>query len=71
MNKQSYKELRRQCRIAARMTEELYIDLVIYGSSFQLRNECGIFNIPPNEILRDEKGEIHIIIGDKVERVVK
>lgn len=70
MTKHQYKEIRRMWRIATRMSEELVVDQVIYGTSFQLQNDCGIFNIPPSEILRDGDG-IYIIVGDKVERVVK
>lgn len=68
MNKQTYKETRRRLRIARRMSDELIRDEVIFGQSFQLKNECGIFNIPPNEILRDGEN-IYILIGDKVERI--
>ena len=56
MTKLQYKELRRQYRIALRMSEELIRDQLIYGTSFQLKDDCGIFNIPPDEmILKDGK----------------
>ena len=54
MNKHQYKELRRQYRIVHRLAEELVIDHMIYGTSFQIQDDCGIFNIPPNEIVFED-----------------
>ena len=56
MNKQTYKECRRIRRIALRLAEELWLDQMIYETSFQLQDDCGIFNIPPEEtVIKDGK----------------
>ena len=58
MTKTQYKEFRRFQRISRRMSEELWLDITIYGTSFQYIGDCGIFNIPPFEISIDEDGKL-------------
>lgn len=56
MTKAQWKKFHRQRRIFARLAEEQLTDMIIYGSSCQLVNEYGIFNIPPQEVfMKDGK----------------
>lgn len=50
MTKTQWKQTHRQYRIARMLAHEQMLDQLIYGSSFQLVNEYGIFNIPPQEV---------------------
>jgi hypothetical protein len=54
MTKRVWKEHYRMYRIFRRMAEEQCIDLILYGSAFQLHSDYGIFNIPPQDVYYNE-----------------
>lgn len=59
MTRDQWKQFYRIYRIMRVMAEELSVDTLIYGTSFQLRNEFGIFNVPPEEVSMKD-GEVFI-----------
>jgi hypothetical protein len=51
MTKAEYKEARRWYRIVRNLASEQFVDVMIYGASYQIVDDTGIFNIPPAEVV--------------------